>query len=475
MTPAAARAPDAGWLEQARRIVGGHLLTDPSELEKYSHDELATPQYNALPAVVLKPGSEQEVTELVKLCARTGVPLTARGGGTGLAAACVPSPGGVVLSLERLDRVVEADPANLAITVQAGLSLNRLNLEAEALGLYFPPHPGDEGACVGGLVATNAGGSRAVKYGTIRRFLLGLEVVLASGEVLELGGKRLKSSSGYGLMELMLGSEGTLGIITRVTLALLPKAGSMQTLVVSFEDLDRAVAAVPGLLASGVVPCAVELLEHGVLACVERHLNRRWPAARGRASLMVILDGPDEEEVLGQAQRVSEALERGGALEVLLAESATRQREILELRSLLYEALRPATAELFDICLPRSRIAGHVAFVHELERRHGISLPTYGHAADGNLHTHFLRTSLADGVIGPELPGWRELLPVVRGELYADAASRGGVISGEHGIGLAKKAYLEANLGKAAVEAMRAIKRALDPQGILNPGKIFDP
>ena len=469
------RAPDAGWLEQARRITGGQVLTAADDLQKYSHDELATPQYNALPAAVLKPGSEEEVAELVALCARTGVPVTPRGGGTGLAAACVPAPGGVVLSLERLDHVVEADPDNLAITVEAGLTLNRLNQEAEALGLYFPPHPGDEGACVGGLVATNAGGARAVKYGTIRRFLLGLQVVLASGQVLELGGKRLKNSTGYGLQELMLGSEGTLGIITRVTLALLPKAGSMQTLVVSFADLDRALDAVPGLLASGVVPCAVELLELGVLACAERHLNRRWPATRGRASLMVILDGPDEEDVLGQAERVSAALERAGALEVLLAESPARQREILELRSLLYEALRPATAELYDICLPRSQIAGHVAFVHELEARHGISLPTYGHAADGNLHTHFLRCALVDGAIGEELPGWRELLPVVRGELYADAAARGGVISGEHGIGQAKKAYLEANLGKAVVETMRAVKRALDPQGILNPGKIFEP
>jgi len=466
---------DASWLAQAREILGDHLLSDPEDLAPYSHDELANPEFNALPAAVLKPGTEEEVAALVRLCARTGLPLTARGGGTGLAAACVPSPGGAVLSLERLNRVVEADPDNQAITVQAGMTLSQLNREAESLGLYFPPHPGDEGACVGGLVATNAGGARAVKYGTIRRFLLGLQVVLASGEVLELGGKRLKSSAGYGLQELMLGSEGTLGIITRVTLALMPRAGSMQTLVVPFEEVAQAIAAVPALLASGVVPCAVEFIEHAVIACAERHLNRRWPAARGSASLMVILDGPDEEDVLRQAERVSAVLERGGALEVLLAESQARQREILELRSLLYEALRPATAELFDICVPRSQIVGHVGFVHALEERHGIRLPTYGHAADGNLHTHFLRNALVDGVIGEELGGWRELLPVVRGELYADAAARGGVISGEHGIGLAKKAYLAANLGEATVGAMRAIKKALDPQGILNPGKIFEP
>jgi len=470
----AARAPDEAWLTEARRI-GGNPLTAPEDLSKYSHDALAAPQYGALPAVVLRPGREEEVAALVGLCARTGVPLTPRGGGTGLAAACVPAPGGVVLSLERLDRVGETDPANLAITVQAGLTLARLNQEAESLGLSFPPHPGDEGACIGGLVATNAGGARAVKYGTIRRFLLGLQVVLAAGAVLELGGKLLKRSTGYGLMELMLGSEGTLGVITRVTLALLPRAGSTQTLVVSFDTLDRALAAVPGLLARGVVPCAVELLEHGVLACAERHLNRRWPAARGRASLMLILDGPDEEEVLRQAERVAAVLEAAGALEVLVAESPARQREILELRSLLYEALRPATAESFDICLPRSQIAGHLSFVHELEARHGISLPTYGHAADGNLHTHFLRRSLTDGIIGEELPGWQELLPEVREVLYRDAASRGGVISGEHGIGLVRKAYLEKNIGAPALEAMRALKRALDPQGILNPGKIFDP
>jgi glycolate oxidase len=466
---------DARWLERARRIVGGELLSDPTELEPYSHDELATPEFNRLPAAVLRPGSEREVAEAVRLCGATGVPLTARGGGTGLAAACVPAPGGVVLALGRLAGLVEADLTNRTITVQAGMTLGRLYQEVEAMGLYFPPHPGDEGACVGGLVATNAGGSRAVKYGTIRRFVLGLQVVLASGQVLDLGGKLLKSSTGYGLLELMLGSEGTLGIITRVTLALLPPAGASQTLVVPFAGVAEAIAAVPALLASGVVPCAVEFIEHSVIAVAERHLNRRWPATHGNASLMIILDGADEEEVLGQAERLSAVLERGGALEVLLAEGKTRQREVLELRSLLYEALRPATAELFDICVPRSEIVGHLSFIRALEERHGIALPTYGHAADGNVHTHFLRTTLDQGVLGPELPGWRDLHPVVRAELYADAVARGGVISGEHGIGLAKRAHLAANLGEAAVEAMRAIKRALDPLGVLNPGKIFEP
>jgi glycolate oxidase len=412
---------------------------------------------------------------MVRLCAREGVPLTARGGGTGLAAACVPCEGGVVLSLERLAGVVEADPANRTITAQAGLTLGRLYEEVEALGLYFPPHPGDEGATLGGLVATNAGGARAVKYGTVRRFVLGLEVVLASGEVLALGGKVLKSSTGYGLLELMLGSEGTLAVITQVTLALLPPAGATQTLVAPFAGLGEAIAAVPALLDSGVVPTAVEFIEHTVIACAERHLNRRWPASGGEASLMIVLDGAGEEEVLAQAERVAAVLERGGAREVLLAESRARQKEILELRSLLYEALRPITVELFDICVPRSQIVAHVRFVHELEGRLGLSLPTYGHAADGNVHTHFLRTALVDGLPGPELRDWRGLHGKVRAELYADAVARGGVISGEHGIGLAKRDFLARSVGEAAVGVMRAVKRALDPLGILNPGKIFPP
>lgn len=464
-----------GWLAEARRIVGEHLLTDPAELEPYAHDEYATSEYNRLPAALVRPGSTEEVAGIVRLCAREGVPLTARGGGTGLAAACVPCEGGVVLSLERLNRLLEADSANRTVTAQAGLTLGRLLEEVEALGLYFPPHPGDEGATLGGLVATNAGGARAVKYGTIRRFLLGLQVVLASGEVLELGGKVLKSSSGYGLLELMLGSEGTLGIVTQVTLSLLPPAGAIQTLVAPFPGVGEAIAAVPALLDSGVVPTALEFIEHAVIACAERHLNRRWPAAGGEASLMIMLDGAGEEEVLSQAERAAGVLERGGCGEVLLAENRARQKEILELRSLLYEVLRPLTVELFDICVPRSQIVGHVRFVHELEARLGASLPTYGHAADGNVHTHFLRTTLADGRPGEELPNWRDLHPQVRAELYADAVARGGVISGEHGIGLAKREFLAGSVGGAAVEAMRAVKRALDPQGILNPGKIFHP
>ncbi len=467
---------DRQWLSRAGEIVGqGGLVTEAEALAPYGRDELALDSYAQAPAAVIRPQTEEQVARIVRFCGQTGVPLTARGGGTGLAAACVPAPGGVVLSLERLNRVVEADAANLSITVQAGVTLEQLAAEAGKLGLFFPPHPGDEGAMVGGMVATNAGGARAVKYGTIKHFVLGLQVVLADGETLELGGNFMKSSMGYNLMGLLIGSEGTLGIITRVTLALLPAPGSIQTLLAPFAAVKEAVQSVPAILARGIVPFAVEFVERAAVRCAERLLDRRWPADRGEASLLVMLEGPEEQTVLSQAERVGEVLEGAGALDVLIADQPEKQKEILEIRSMIYEALRPGTAELFDVCVPRSEVAGHVELVHELERRHQAPLPTYGHAADGNVHTNFMRVRMEDGVLGEEISGWREKHAAVRREIFADVVRRRGVISGEHGIGLAKRDYLAENLGPRSVELMRAVKRVLDPAGILNPGKIFAP
>ncbi len=462
------------WLEKARAIVGDDgLLLEGADTEPYGHDEFATEDFAASPAAVVRPSTEEQVAALVKLCSETGVPVTARGGGTGLAAACVPSPGGIVLSLERLDRVLEGSADDATLTVEAGVQLGTIYKEAEKLGLSFPPHPGDESAQVGGAVATNAGGSRAVKYGTIRNFVRGLRVVLADGGIVELGGSFMKSSTGYNLMALMIGSEGTLGIITRVTLSLLPPPGSIQTLVAPFAAVEQAIEAAPGILRAGTIPFAVEFLEHSVIRTAERMLDRPWPARKGTASLMVIIEDASETALLEQAERIAGLLEERGALDVLLAEHKEQQAQILEMRSLLYEALRPGTAELFDISVPRGQIAGHVRFVHDLEARLAVQLPTYGHAADGNVHTHTLRRRLEDGVFGDEVPDWHARSETVRRELYADAIRRKGVISGEHGIGLAKRSFLEQNVGPHAVAAMRAIKAALDPKGILNPGKIL--
>jgi glycolate oxidase len=465
---------DPDWLKRAADIVGADgVLAEPSDLEAYSRDENALDTCRQAPRAVVKPASEEQVARVVELCAQTRVPITARGGGTGLSGACVSDPDGIVLSMERLNKVIEADPHNLAITVQAGVTLEQINRAAEQVGLFFPPHPGDESAMAGGMVATNAGGARAVKYGTIKRFVLGLRVVLASGEIVELGGTYLKSSVGYSLLDLLIGSEGTLGIITRVTLALLPKPGSIQTILAPFATVREAIESVPAILNRGIIPFAVEFVEQSAIACAERLVGRRWPASQGPASLLLMLDGASDELVLKQAEAIGELMEKMGALDILLADRKEKQEEILRIRSMIYEALRPGTAELFDVCVPRSQIAGHVELVHSLEEKYRVPLPTYGHAADGNVHTNFMRTRIEHGVLGEEIPNWQSKLLSVRREIFDDAIRRKGNISGEHGIGLAKKDYLASNLGETSVGLMRSIKKALDPAGILNPGKIF--
>ena len=467
-------ALSSAWWRKARDILGERIVSDPSLLEPYGHDESAPEEFRMTPQALARPRDEGEVSALLKLCGAEKIPVTVRGAGTGLAAGCVPSSNGIVLSTELMNRVIDADPSNSTITVQAGVSLKKLYEEVARMGLYFPPHPGDESAHVGGAVAANAGGARAVKYGTMRRFVLGLQVVLADGQILELGGKIMKSSTGYHLVDLMVGSEGTLGVITRITLSLLPPVGSVQTLLAPFRTVQSAIGAVPDLLRTGILPCAVEFIEHSVVRLAERLLSKSWPTHEGAASLMLILDGRNEQDTFGQAETVGRALEEAGALDVLFTDQAGRQAEMLEIRSMLYEAIRPGTAEAFDVCVPRSEIVGHVGFVHRLEEEGGVPIPTYGHAADGNVHSHSLRLSLDGGVFGGELAGWRERSATIRHALYEDVSRRGGVISGEHGIGLVKKEHLSMNLTPAHIAVMRSIKKALDPDGILNPGKIFD-
>ena len=465
---------DQKWLDSARSIVGADsVLTASADTEAYRRDESASSALAVTPAAVIKPGSEEEVADIVKLCYESGISVTTRGGGTGLSAGCVASVGGVVLSTERLNGVIESSALDHTITVQAGVTLHTLYQEVEKLGLFFPPHPGDESAMMGGAVATNAGGARAVKYGTVSRFVLGLQVVLADGRIVELGGNYLKSSTGYNLMGLIVGSEGTLGVITRVTLNLLPMPGSIQTLVVPFETVSAAIRTVPSISKLGITPFAIEFLEHSTIACSEKLISKRWPTHDGTASLMIVLDGMNEEFVLEQAEQLSVVMDEQGALDVLIADQKEKQADILDIRSMLYEALRPGTAELLDICVPRAKIADHVEFVHEVEEKYGIPLPTYGHAADGNVHTQILNRELIDGEFGDEISGWESSYEAVRDAIYRDAIGLGGVISGEHGIGQSKREYLGTNLGAINIDMMKAVKTALDPRGILNPGKVI--
>ena len=463
-------------LQRLAGIVGPEdVICDREKIEDYSHDEFSLPDIRRYPEAVVRPERTEEVAAVMRLAADALIPVTPRGGATGLCGGCVPIHGGIVLTLEKMNRVIEIDQANQMAVVEPGVTLGDFSRAVEEAGLSFPPHPGDESAMIGGLIATNAGGSRAVKYGVIRNYVRGLEVVLPSGNVIRLGGKLVKSSTGYSLLHLLVGSEGTLGIITRAVIQLLPPAALSRSLVIPFEDVDGAVETVPLLLGRKIVPLAVEFIEQEVIRITEEYLHKRWPTSAGQTSLLVILDAPSEEEMDRMSQVVAEVCLEKGALDIFIADTPKKQDVVLEIRSKIYEAIKSLTVEILDICVPRAEIPGHVRRIREVSRKYGIWLPTFGHAADGNVHTHIMKARYIEGKMVPvQEEEWRDKVEKVRGELYADAKARGGVLSGEHGIGLVKKPFLSLVLDDGQVELMRGIKRLFDPRDILNPGKIFD-
>ncbi|MGB9006298.1 MAG: FAD-binding oxidoreductase [Candidatus Aminicenantales bacterium] len=467
---------DRGMLSRLESIVGpANVLIDPERLAAYSRDESPVRSIAHPPEAVVRPRSTAQAAEILRLASAERVPVTPRGGGTGLSGGCVPHLGGLVLSLELMNGVVEVDRENQTAEVEAGLTLGEFNRAVEEAGFSFPPHPGDEGAMIGGLISTNAGGSRALKYGGIRNYVRGLEVVLATGDVLRLGGKLVKSSTGYNLLQIFIGAEGTLGVITRAVIHFLQPLRVTRSLVIPFLDMLRALEAVPLILRGRSLPLAVEFVGRDVIQAAEAHLNKKWPSDQGEAYLLVILDAPSEDELDRLSQDAAEACLACGGLDVYVADTPAKQAVVLDIRSKIYEAIKDKTVEILDVSLPLSEIAGHVRKVLELSRRFGIWLPTFGHAGDGNVHTHIMRARLEDGrpVPLPRAAG-EEIFEQVREELYRDGRLRGGVISGEHGIGLVKKPFLSFSLDRGQVELMRGIKKIFDPQLILNPGKIFE-
>lgn len=465
---------DESVLDAFRSIVGEkNVVTDRGELEDYSHDEFSMDDIRRYPDAVVKPRNTGEAAAVAKCCNEKRIPLTARGAGTGLCGGCVPVFGGVVVSFENMKRVIEVDADNMTATVESGLMLMEFYPAVEGKGLFFPPHPGDESATIGGVIATNAGGARAVKYGVIRNFVKGIETVLADGSVVKLGGKFIKDSSGYSLIHLMIGSEGTLGLVTQATLALMPPPQVLITLVVPFEGIHDAINTVPAIIQRKILPLAVEFVSRETVQLSADFINKTWPCRQGNAHLMVILDGTSDAEVMALAETVSEVCLANSALDVFVAESKDKQHDILEIRSNIYEAMRKHMIEILDITVPRSRIAEFVDEVVALERETGMWLPTYGHAADGNVHTHIMRERWQDGQ-WTEIPGWKDKAYGVREHLHELGRRFQGICSGEHGIGFVKKEYLTSFLSPKHIELMRNVKKVFDPNGILNPGKIFD-
>jgi glycolate oxidase len=463
-------------IRQLQRITGEkNVIIDPEKKLDYSHDEFSLPDIAEEPEVVVKPKTPEEVSEILRLANREKISVTPRGGATGLCGGCVPSYKGIVLSLESMNRIVEVDKPNQMIVVEPGVMLMDFYSQVEDAGLFFPPHPGDETAMIGGVIAANAGGARAVKYGVVRNYVRGLEVVLPSGAIVHLGGKLMKSSTGYNLLNLMIGSEGTLGIITKATLQLMPCPPVIRSLIIPYDELEQAIETVPDLIGQKILPLAVEFIPKEVIKITEEFLRKQWPVTMGSTYLLIILDTSSEEGMDKLSEEVAGVCLDHQALDVFVADSPSKQQQVLEIRSMIYEAIKSHTLEILDIAVPRAEIAKHVKRVREVSEKYGIWLPTFGHAADGNVHTHIMKARYENGKIVP-LPeeDWKSKFEKIREELYRDCKQRGGVISGEHGIGLVKKPYLSYVIEEETIALMRGIKKLFDPHNILNPGKIFD-
>ncbi|MBN1856369.1 MAG: FAD-binding protein [Dehalococcoidia bacterium] len=444
-----------------KSIVGEDwVVTDRQQMERYLIDETYTglimePADNV---VVVKPANAEEISQVMKLANQDGFPVYPRGGGTGVCAASIPTRDGVVLSLERMDKVLEVDKENLMAVVEAGVTLAQLLEAVEAVDLSFPPHPGDEGAQVGGLVACNAGGTRAVKYGVVRNYVKGLEVVLPTGEIVTMGGKLLKNNTGLDLMQLIIDSEGILGIITKVILRLYPKFAGPATLVVSFDDRHAAIRSVPKILQAGVIPMAIEYVDRDFMEATAQYLGTTWPVTKGVAHLIIIITGTSDDDVYEQCEKASEICEKNGSVDTLMAESRDEQAHILHIRSECSMTYKAEIAEILDVTVPPAAIGDLMDEIDRLSTEYNTKIPMVAHAGDGNFHPT-LMLELKD----------RGLSKEVKHKVYRRAIELGGVISGEHGIGKTRLGEIDMCLDEKSLELMRGLKKLFDPKGVLSP------
>jgi glycolate oxidase len=445
----------------------GHenVLTEKEDLIPYAFD--ATAVLRQVPRVVVFPRTAAEVSGVLKLAQRHRVPVVARGSGTGLSGGSVPSEGALVLCLVRMDRILELDPRNFTLRAEAGVLTQAIYDTADAAGLFYPPDPGSmKVSTIGGNVAENSGGLRGLKYGVTRDYVMGLEVVLADGEICTLGNKCVKDVAGYSLKDLFVGSEGTLGIVTSVTLKLLPKPAARQTLMATYSRMDAAAEAVSAIIEAGIVPCTLEFLDRKTIACVEDFARVGLPLG-AEALLLIEVDG-HPAAVADDAARIVELCRSHGATAVRQAADAAEGAQLATARRSAFSALarvKPTTI-LEDATVPRSELATMIRFIQETAAKHRLEIATFGHFGDGNLHPTFL----TDERDKDEM----HRVELAMRDIFTKALALGGTITGEHGVGLAKKAFLREQLGDASYALLKAVKRTLDPGNLLNPGKIFD-
>ena len=460
---------DEGILARLRDIVGEENVSVSAEdREKYSHDEVAELQHE--PEAVVQVRSTEEICRIVRLAGEANFPLTPRGAGQGLSGGAVPVFGGVVLTLEKMNRILEIDQDNLMATVEPGVITGDIHREVEALGLFYPPDPASLDSCsIGGNIAENAGGPRAIKYGVTRNYVCGLEAVLPSGELITVGGKLVKDVTGYDLMQLLLGSEGTLAIITKIILRLLPLPSVRVDLLVPFNDFHDASRSVSDIIKSRIVPTALEFMGKDSILAVEALTAKEIPFHEAEAHLLITLDGNDEAAVGAEYEKIGEICLENGAEDVLVADNPRLRDKLWEARRLIIEALQHMSPEKIldtqDLVVPRANIPILLSRIKEIAQKHSMNIVCFGHAGDGNVHVNIIKDM-------PE-EEWKAKKDRVAEEMYRTALSLEGSITGEHGIGLARKQFLPLAMTGHQIELMRKIKEVFDPRNILNPGKIF--
>jgi glycolate oxidase len=422
------------------------------------------------PAAVCFPNNSLEVSRILALCNALNVPVYTRGAGTGLSGACLPVQDGLVLSTKKLNRIMEIDTQNLTATIESGVINAHLKMAVEELGLYYPPDPASQGSCsIGGNLAHGAGGPRAVKYGITRDYVLNLEVVLPTGEIIWTGANTLKNSTGFSLTHLMIGSEGMLGVITKAVLKLIPKPTQELLLVASFENLEDCAKAVNAVLLSKFKPCAIELMEKSGVMISMQATQTAFPIHdAAEAYLLFAFDGFDGEDLFLQAEGIYEILESYNALDILPSPNSETAQQWWKVRRAIGETVKQVSPyKEEDTVVPRSAMPQLLKKVKSIGEQYGFQSVCYGHAGDGNLHVNILKNDLSDEV-------WNHQIPMAIAEIFEFCKSVGGTISGEHGIGLVQKQYLPIVLDPIHFQLLKGIKSTFDPKNILNPGKWLD-
>ncbi len=460
----------AEFIEQFKSIVGdNYLFVDEENLNNYAHDE--TENLHFLPDVVIKPRTAEEISSIMRICNAEKIPVTPRGAGTGLSGGALPHLGGVLISFERMNSILEIDERNLQVMVEPGVITEVLQNAVKEKGLFYPPDPSSRGSCfIGGNIAENSGGPKAVKYGVVKDYVLNLEVVLPSGDIIWTGANVLKNSTGYNLTQLIVGSEGTLGLVTKIVLKLLPLPKYDLLMLVPFNSLENAGAAVSAIFRAGFTPSALELMEVNALKIVSKMVDSSAVTVTDdvEAHLIIEVDGNHLDTLMKEMEAIGELLTAFDCGEIYFADDAQQKAELWKLRRRVAEAVKLVGYTIEeDTVVPRAELPALIKGVKELGLQYNFNVVCYGHAGDGNLHIRIKKEGSIYSLNNPDV------IPALNA-LFALVKKLGGTISGEHGIGLIQKEYMDIVFTDATMQLMKGIKKTFDPNNILNSGKIFD-